>query len=29
VDGDLCQERLPVRVRIAPEKLSILSLYNP
>lgn len=29
VDGDLCQEQLPVRVRIAPEKLSILSLLNP
>ncbi len=24
VDGDLCQERLPVRVRIAPEKLRVL-----
>ena len=24
VDGDLCQERLPVRVRIAPQKLRVL-----
>jgi diacylglycerol kinase family enzyme len=24
VDGDLCEERLPVRVRVAPERLRVL-----
>ncbi len=29
VDGDLCRERLPVRVRLAAETISILAPFSP
>jgi diacylglycerol kinase family enzyme len=29
VDGDLCQERLPLTVRLSPERLSVLAPKEP